>query len=256
MGHKHRSACRRPPYGNILIEAPDGTPMFRCNAKKLRFYTDRNLVEIVGPATARLKFIPNGPGNAGDVFHIGQKYNICVVCGAFEHLSRHHIVPRCYRRLFPYEYKARSHHDVVVMCLKCHHAYEDHAQAKNRLYGPPLEGVGMVIDRDLGQAQICASTLFRYGHRLPANKFELLWLKLDDYFGRRVDYADLPSLWHRPVVDRSNHISHAKIIVDSITDLQQFVNDWRDHFLDTMKPEFMPVGWDARRPIGVDVWTT
>ena len=38
----------------------------------------------------QLKFEPAGRGHAGDSFYLSVKDNICVVCGATEHLMRFH----------------------------------------------------------------------------------------------------------------------------------------------------------------------
>lgn len=113
-------------YGNFRIQGPDGREMFHCSSQKALWYLNRNLVEIVSedPPTLRLRFLPNGEGHVGDNYYLTEKHNRCVVCGTEEFLSRHHVMPRVFRRYMPEEIKEHSHHDVLLLCLDCHMRYE------------------------------------------------------------------------------------------------------------------------------------
>ena len=37
----------------------------------------------------------------------------------------------------------------------------------------------------------------------------------------------------------------AKYIVDKCEDINEFIKMWRNHFLDTMKPQFLPEFWES-----------
>lgn len=62
----------------------------------------------------------SGPKERGQGYELELKDNVCVRCGASEHLSRFHVVPHTYRKYFPLHLKSHSQHDVVVLCVDCH----------------------------------------------------------------------------------------------------------------------------------------
>jgi mRNA-degrading endonuclease YafQ of YafQ-DinJ toxin-antitoxin module len=66
--------------------------------------------------------MPKGKGNPHEKGK--RKKNICVCCGVEKDLTRHHIVPLQYRKLFSLENKDHRHNDIVALCQSCHHAYE------------------------------------------------------------------------------------------------------------------------------------
>lgn len=48
------------------------------------------------------------------------KDNKCVVCGETEKYTRKNVVPREYRKNFPFVMKDHASHDVVLLCPRCH----------------------------------------------------------------------------------------------------------------------------------------
>ena len=116
-------------YGNCKVLSPDGLLMFRCQEKKINWYLKRDLAQIVNldPLTIKLNFEPNGLGNHNKVYGLGEMDNLCVVCGNNIEITRHHVVPICYRRFFPIEKKSHNFHDVLSVCADCHENYEYYA---------------------------------------------------------------------------------------------------------------------------------
>jgi hypothetical protein len=50
-------------------------------------------------------------------------------------------------------------------------------------------------------------------------------------------------------------VEHGEHVIAHTPDVQSFIRRWRDHFLRTMRPEFLPAHWDVDRPAtrpGVD----
>ena len=88
-------------YGNFHVLSPEGDIMFHCNEDKINWYLTRNLADKISPTAIQLRFKPNGPGHMGDHYYMSQKENKCVVCGTESQLTRHHVIPYCYRRYFP-----------------------------------------------------------------------------------------------------------------------------------------------------------
>ena len=127
-------------YGNCVMLSPEGQTLCLCNQKKINWYLSRNLavLEQENPPVIRLKFVPKGNGKADHPYYITEKKNICVCCGTkgtsgyhanrlITYLTKHHCVPRCFRKHFPKEYKSHNCHDVVLLCAPCHVKYEEFA---------------------------------------------------------------------------------------------------------------------------------
>ena len=85
--------------------APDGELLSNCDAKKVQWYIEKGLGDIISenPLTVKLKFEPNGRINReknelfDDSFYAAKRSNVCVVCAAGEDYSRFHVVPALYR---------------------------------------------------------------------------------------------------------------------------------------------------------------
>ena len=103
-------------YGNCKILAPDGKLMCRCLEKRVNWYLNRHLAQIVDndPLTIQLNFKPSGNGSTHQDLKTIRE-NICVVCGDnnLSHLTKHHTIPYEYRRYFPDELK--SHNSIYVV---------------------------------------------------------------------------------------------------------------------------------------------
>lgn len=242
-------------YGNIHVLSPGGDLMFNCNQDKMEWYLARGLAERVTENTIRLNFIPAGPGHQGDEFYLATKENRCVVCGTERRLTRHHIIPYCYRRHFPDELKMHSHHDVALLCVPCHDRYESEANKFKKqiaaMYGVPLHGRGLLADHDLRRIRNFAGTLLRHGDKIPEHRRSELLAAVLAYIGKE-DVADEDLLRVSRIeyhVKTGDYAQHGEYVVRNTPDLEQFVKDWRRHFLDTMRPAYMPNGWDVDRTI-------
>lgn len=121
-------------YGNWLMLAPDGTELCRCSEKKYRWYASRGLAEQVNDKNIfKLNFWPKGKGHAESSakdYYLGEKQNVCVVCGTADNLTKHHVVPTFYRKHFPHKFKARASHDLVLICVPDHFEYENEHACK------------------------------------------------------------------------------------------------------------------------------
>lgn len=54
-------------------------------------------------------------------YYMHSKENKCVACGEEGHYLRYRVVPACYRRNFPVQWKSHRSHDIVLLCVDCHH---------------------------------------------------------------------------------------------------------------------------------------
>jgi hypothetical protein len=251
---QYQHARRGTLYGNVHFQGPYGQTMFHGDAEKALWYLNRDLVEVVsqGPPVLRFRFAPGGPGHAGDDYYLTGKLNRCVVCGAVQGLNRHHVIPSVYRRHLPAAVKDHSHHDVLLLCLACHEKYEAAAdQLKAELgqeVGVPLHGLRGQRDPVRGRAIKSAIALVRYGKQIPEGRKHELRRAIAEWTGTWPLAADVETVARLGLDEDGEAIEHGRRVVEQTADVQAFVRRWRDHFLRTMQPRFLPAHWDVDRP--------
>lgn len=232
-----RNTLSKQNYGNWEVYHPTGKLMFRCVEKRAKWYLSRNLAELTGEHTIKLLFEPQGLGDDDD--NLISKDNVCVCCGATGELTRHHIIPREFRKFFPIEIKSRNSYDILLLCVKHHEEYEVHARKlKNELVGDPTvfnnKRIVLVIYKKFIDNLYSANIIDRI-------KTKILEAFPDANFSRE-DYQERETALENP----------AKKIVDSYLledKLQEFVELWRKHFLDHMDCKFLPLRWKVDKKI-------
>lgn len=241
----------RKIYGNCQVLSPEGILMFRCDKKKANWYVNRSLGEIINdePLTIRLNFQPKGLGNHNKGFGLTEMGNKCVTCGTEEYLTRHHVVPYCYRRYFPLEVKSHNFHDVLSLCVDCHENYERKAdELKKHLsetYNAPINGEMEIIKKDMVKFIKIASTILSPKRNIPTERLSMLKNEFKSYFGiKRLTKKRLESIANF----KSSFIkkTHGEIVIESIDDIQSFIEMWRSHFLEHNKCEHLPKNWSVK----------
>lgn len=233
-------------YGNYSVLDPSGRLMFRCGEKKFNWYLKKGLADQVNDHIIRLNFTPNGLGYLDNHFYLQERINVCVVCGCEHSLSRHHVVPYCYRKHFPSIAKDHNYHDVLPLCTCCHSKYEK---------GPALEMRRILAQKynaplnpGEDKYRICkaASSLVRYSHRIPESRKNALKARVEAYLGREPTQSDLVELNKGVLTARKGESQmHAEVVMSKVENLQGFVEDWRRNFVETMAPKYMPEGWSV-----------
>lgn len=121
-------SCKKNPYENGRLLAPDGKLLSYTDIKKGQWYVTKGLAKIIceEPFTVQLNFEPSGRSLEGDEDWVDDSYystdreNKCVCCGEKENFSRFHVVPTLYRTHFPDALKSHRSHDVLLLCFECH----------------------------------------------------------------------------------------------------------------------------------------
>ena len=65
------------------------------------------------------------------------------------------------------------------------------------------------------------------------------WIISSKFFEYNLDYKK----------DTNSEYEHAQLVMLQVKDLQAFVEMWRTHFIEHVKPQFLPQGWDLKRTI-------
>lgn len=243
----------RKIYGNCQMLSPDDILMFRCDEKKINWYLRRNLATIVSdnPIVAKLKFNPKGLGNHQKQFGLTEMSNNCVVCGSKEFLTRHHVIPYCYRKFFPLKLKSHNFHDVLSMCVTCHETYERKAdllkQSISDEYSAPINGE-ITNNKDIVKYTKMAMTLLRENlSNIPPKRLKFLKNELKCKFlikrltkKRLVEISTIRNFVNR---------THGEIVMSKVQDIQKFVELWREHFINNNYCKYLPQNWDIKTKV-------
>jgi hypothetical protein len=241
-------------FDNCIIQAPDGTNLSRCGKKKLQWYINRGMADLVAdnPLTIRLRFEPSGRRGLDDPLLLDGKPNICVVCGTDENLTRHHIIPYSFIRHMELEYKVDIIRDIFPLCRSCHNDYEEKSQEKRHemaaMLGVPINGIANEEIRRVRKVMGAAVAVIKHGKKMPPHRREELLSEVGEYLGKdKVTDDDLQTLKGLEITQRDDYINFSKYVVSQLGDYNDFAREWRTHFVETMKPKYMPAKWKIDR---------
>lgn len=236
-------------YHNYTVLSPDGIEMFRCDKKKFDWYLKRSLAIQIDEDVIRLLFKPKGLGWAGEHFYLQDRENKCCVCGSSNNLTKHHVVPYCYRRYMPIDIKENNYFDVLPVCVDCHANYEKIAQNKKKelakQYEAPLEGINNIAESRYFKH---ARTLKKHGSKIPESRRKEMIESIAEELGiteqELEEVIKCDTEWNKEV---PNFKSHGEIVISKIPSIQNFFEEWRSHFVASMKPKYLPKNWEIER---------
>lgn len=242
-------------YDNCKIYSMTGELLSRVNYKTIQFYLMRNLAHWVRDdnyLSIRLNFKHKSADfpNEEDPFYLQDKDNKCVVCGETDELGMHHCVPACFRKNFSKEFKDNWSHDVLPVCITCHNVYEREA---DKLKINLLDKFELNVSKPIQEFRVIAanaSALVRHGHQMPQSRKDELLAIIGEYIQREAHQNDVDALAEKHVPNTIGHQYHYtwEEIVQRYG-AKELIILWRKHFLDTMKPKFLPKHWDIYHKI-------
>lgn len=237
----------RKIYGNWQVHSPEGILMFRCDEKKAMWYVNRKLGSVVSdnPKTVQLNFKPNGLGNHQRKYGLNEMINICVVCGTTHFLTRHHVVPHCYRKYFPIEIKSHNFHDVLSLCIDCHDRYErkadDYKLQLSNLYDAPINGE-RVDNKQILRVKRLASSLNNFKYLMPIKRVNEIKLEIKKILGlKKLHKSRLKKILNVKI--EYSKRTHGEIVVSKVEDIEEFMKSWRKHFIENNNCKFLPKNW-------------
>lgn len=227
-------------YENIAMKSPDGCLMCYIGLKRADWYLRKNLANKINDKEIQLNFQPNGLGHFYDKARNVPVENKCVVCGCddIERLSKHHTIPECFRKHFPERWKSYRSHEILFLCIECHCAYEIEAhKVKSKMIS---ETGGELYFREWSRIKGHIKTLLRHSDVLPEDK------KLDLQIEVMVfhNLEDLNDDILRECLKKPR-LNPYEEVAKKITNHLEFNRFWKQHFLETMKPRFLPNYWTA-----------
>jgi len=285
MGRKRHTINRN--YSNCKIYHPSGKLMCVNSEKKGRWYVEKTGAKVISLkedgtlAEIQLTFEPKGMGyDEDDVFGLSIQETRCVVSGVndIKQLTKHHIVPISFRRHFPLEYKSRNHHDVVYITEDLHGDYErigdkfrDELAKKYgaMTYNEATTYFTKMMDspevKRMRKVKGCIGALEDCEDSLPDTRYremqELVLSYIKNIYSVETD--SITEYWSERVITDIDielgrlrnlyKIDPYKDLIDKVGDIDAFVKIWRQHFIDTMKPQYMPKGWSINYKTKVDI---
>ncbi|XP_029586862.1 exonuclease 3'-5' domain-containing protein 2 [Salmo trutta] len=257
------SARKSPLYDNCFLHAPDGQPLCTCDKKKAQWYLDKGIgvLQSDEPFIVRLMFEPSGRPESQQDYYLTAKENLCVVCGKNDSYIRKNIVPHEYRRHFPTEMKDHNSHDILLLCTSCHAASNVHdGFLKQQLadeHGAPQgceEGVHLLEDSDRRRVRSAARALLTVGDGLPGARRDELQ-KIVRCFFNDTDVELTPETLQTAAsletrIFNESYIPHGLKVVKATAEkglkgLMELEGRWRQHFLSTMTPRYLPPLWSV-----------
>jgi len=272
-------AMKSPMYDNVLMVDPDGELLSSISGKKGKWYVSKNLARWTNESQTciQLLFEPKGrvslegDGKTSDehtmgVYTLTQKRNECVVCGSEKHLMRLYVVPYVYRSLLPKKYKSHMSHDIVVLCgncnLRCQQQYHLRMNELEESLRPMGTKRKFEVNHELYHIRSCALALWRWREKLPPEKIfdyeQLVRKHLSSLPNQSAELElnsetleKLSNIEYR--ITNPRHVPGPQLVVQSLNNddakIEQFVREWRQHFLDLAHPRNLPSGWSVHNPV-------
>lgn len=241
-------------FDNCIIQAPDSTPLSRCSLSKANWYVRRELADIVAndPITIKLRFEPSGRAGASDKLMLAGKPNHCVVCGSVENLTRHHVIPSSFIKHMAIEYKVDIIRDILPLCRDCHDIYEKNSQDKRSQIANQMGlCVNGVASKQIGlvrRATGAAHALLNHQDKIPEERRTKLLKMVQEFLGKTdVNTEELKAVADHKITLRRDYINFSKQVADSVDDYNEFAKEWRTHFVEVMKPKYLPETWSINR---------
>jgi len=247
-------------YSNCAIYYEDNL-ICRCSYKRVIWYLKRNLADIrsESPLHITLRFRPKLVVREREQFYSEKKENLCVVCGNSDlsQLSRHHIVPSCFRKFFPDEYKCYMSHDVVPVCRPCHDKY--HTKTSGiiaEMLNSREDIIKIRLRRKKARKVLNAcSALTNYIENLPQKRQMELRKIISSWGGNDIIGEGEIELVAKQCIEylEAKESMEAKLFVEGLSDLGSFIVFWRQDFVKTMRPKFLQDGWDINNRVKASI---
>ncbi|XP_075144958.1 exonuclease 3'-5' domain-containing 2 [Haematobia irritans] len=260
---RHYATRTKALYDNCLLEAPDGELLCTIDRRKAQWYVERSLGEEVNKEsfTVRLNFEPAGR-TEGDVgkYYQTPKENQCVVCGHKEAYIRKNVVPREYRKHFPVVMKTHTSHDVLLLCHPCHQLSNiSDLKIRHKLslmcdapFTQEESSIKFKEIPELKKLRSAARALLYHGDKLKDERRKELETVILDYY-KEESIVEKELLETAAEIDiktsNENYCNHGEKVVQMFQTkfggLIELEKIWRQHFLETMHPTFLPKLWDV-----------
>lgn len=248
---KRKHAITLPFYENNIVLHPDGSFLSFINNKRADKFLEYNRATLIstdekGNRNIMLNFEPRREHAVTD-FDKSQRIDQCVVSGAKEDLSKHHVIPELLRQYMPLGYKSHNSHDVLLLHVDLHQYYENTyaEQFLNRL------AVEMNIDtlrqhnhkhlESLKPIKIAAS-LLKHHDQIPDENVLNMKRRFIALTGL-LPTTKILEYYASQYNEGKQALTYGEYFMSNVTDIDELCKRWREDFVKSMNPLFLPNGW-------------
>lgn len=220
--------------GDYELYSKSGQLLGRCFKQKAKWLIRRGLGQLVND---QIHLLYDSDRTPGDDYRLVTRHYLCVCCGQTENLNRFRVVPSEFRNYLPTAYKANRHQDSYLLCDQCINDANMCSQILKKTLMTEFE----ITEADFHDQQ--KAEIAKLAGKLLAGFFPHATEKLRDLIGKEAtkqeleDYARMDS---QIIIDGSHNLS--EYIVNTVIktgQIEDFIDRWRNHFLQTMEPEFL-----------------
>lgn len=233
----YKNISKKPIFDNIRLQAPSGKLVGYINQKRKKWYLNKRLVTEINDNLLVLNFEPNW---RGDTHYTKENENMCVVCGATTLLTRHHTVPYMFVKELDKNKARICGIYMLAICASDHYVYEIEAEKikKNiaETYGVTINGIPQEVYYEL----ITLKT--RLGVLRPRRVPSEIIVNAIEYIYNKRHLIDLVNSELIKWDQHPDYINFCRRYCED-RDFDYILSFWKDHFVDTMKPKFMPDWW-------------
>jgi len=247
-GDRNDSTC--------YLVAPDGEILRTLGRKNADWYLSKDLAEQVkeDPFTIRLKSEPNlRPVGVCDKYYQTPQKICCVVCGQTESCVRKNIVPKEYRKHLPNILKSHQSHDILPLCVTCHKISNNCDQELRKRLAEECRAPIGAIDKVkatnplLKKVVSAARTIKSAKDKIPFDRLAELEAIITEYYNVSLLTSEVLEEALKIGTQSVNKEPHGRKVVSCYVQKPEGLLSleilWRKHFIDSMKPEFLPPYW-------------
>ncbi|XP_065576288.1 exonuclease 3'-5' domain-containing protein 2-like [Artemia franciscana] len=251
------SSEKHPSNLTCYLVAPDGEILRTLGRKNADWYLSRDLAKQVkeDPFTIQLKSEPKWrPVGVCDKYYQTPKIIRCVVCGQTESCVRKNVVPKEYRKHLPNILKSHQSHDVLWLCVTCHKISNNCDQALRKRLADECRAPTGAIDKVkatkdplLKKVVSAARTIKSAKDRIPFDRLAELEAIITEYYNVSLLTSEVLEEALKIGTQSLNKEPHGRKVVSCYVQKPEGLLSleilWRKHFIDSMKPEFLPPYW-------------
>jgi hypothetical protein len=156
-------------------------------------------------------------------------------------------------------------HDIVILCPDCHIQCETSTHNRQKQLEKSVRKIPgtdrpNIPNRSLHRVKSAALALSNRRDQIPPEKIKeheatiLKHFGLDDTTGITTEVLEQARTMETSTPN-PNYIPGPELVVNCLANdeksIERFILDWREHFLQTMQPRYLPTGWSIDSPVRI-----
>lgn len=167
------------------------------------------------------------------------------------------------RSLLPDKFKMHMAHDIVILCPDCQLECKKWSTERvkfleNQYRVDPKTAIEHFTNKKLYKVRSVSLALLKFRGKLPADNIAEYEAKVREHFQLSPEEEITDEILKEGTkincdIPNPKFIPPSEIIVKAMCtndeETRAFVRAWRKHFLETMEPQYLPMGWSVESPV-------